>query len=230
MRYLIVLLLGVLMGATLFVAGLYYNPFAEQVTVSPLAVSAEEQLAFTYSAVPAESILYTDNGKSIVKTHPERVAELFEPTLVDTHIMVTLLDDNRGDLMGLGIKFSSKSEETAVIHSEALVNSVWHVYLPRQGTMLIDQVENFWPYLRDIVVPARWSSGDSWRGSFFSIMTQGPGALGTARASGGSGKFEGLSGEAVESLTARAYSTVEGPLSMYGSLTIILPATVGRQD
>ena len=230
MKYLVSLLVGMLFGAALFVAGMYYNPFAEQLTVSPLAISDDEHLDFTYSAVPGETILYTDNGDSIINTHPDRVAELWEPTIVDTRIVVTLLNDSRGEAVGLGIKFSSNSEQTALINSQALVNSAWHIYLPGQGTILIDQIENFWSYLREIVVPARWSSGDNWKGSFFRIMTQGPGALGTARVTGGSGSFAGMSSEAVESLTARAYSAIEGPVSMSGRLTITVPTTVSEDD
>jgi hypothetical protein len=54
-------------------------------------------------------------------------------------------------------------------------------------------------------------------------MTQGPGALGTARVTGSNGNFAGMSSEAVESLTARAYSATLGPVSIDGGLTITLP-------
>jgi hypothetical protein len=202
---------------------MYYNPFAERELISPLAVVDEELLDISFNAVPGEMILYTDNGESNVNTHPDRVAELWEPAVVDTRIAVVLIDDSRGNVAGLGIKFSTDSEQTALINSRALVNSAWHIYIPDQGTLLVDQIENYWSYLREIVVPARWSSGDNWKGSFFRIMTQGPGALGTARVTGGNGKFEGMTSEAVESLMARAYSAIDGPVSMTGSLTIILP-------
>ena len=94
--------------------------------------------------------------------------------------------------------------------------------------MLVDQIENYWAYLREIVIPARWSSGDNWKGSFFRIMTQGPGALGTARVTGGTGKFSGMTSEAVETLTARAYSATEGPVSMSGGLTITVPQAISE--
>ena len=158
MKYLAALLVGALCGAALFVAGMYFNPFSEQLEISSFAVSGDNLLNLTYSAVPGEAILYTDDGNSVINTHPERVAELWEPAVVDTRIVVTLLNNTRGRPLGLGIKFSSDLEETALISSQALVNSAWHIYLPGQGTLLIDQVENFWAYLRDIVVPARWSS------------------------------------------------------------------------
>ena len=225
MNYLVSLLIGMLIGAALFAAGMYYNPFTGHELVSPLAVSKDKILHITYTAVPGEMILYTDDGESTVSTHPDRVVELWEPAIVDTRIAVVLLNDSRGNVVGLGIKFSTDSEQTALINSQALVNSAWHIYLPGQGTLLVDQIENYWSYLREIVVPARWSSGDNWKGSFFRIMTQGPGALGTARVSGGTGEFSGMTSEAVESLTARAYSAIDGPVSMNGSLIIIVPNT-----
>ena len=222
MKYAISILLGMVLGAVLFIAGMYFNPFVEQLAVSPLAVSDGEQLEYTFSAAPSESILYTDHGESNIKPNPNRVAELWEQAVLDTRLSVTVLDDSRGEVAGIGIKFSTDSEQTSLIDSEILVNSVWHVYLPGHGTMFIDQVENYWSYLREVVVPARWSSGDNWRGSFFRIMTKGPLALGTARLTGGTGRFAGLSGEAVESLSARAYVTEGGLVSANGNLTIRL--------
>jgi hypothetical protein len=230
MKYAIALSSGILCGAVLFVVGMYFNPFAETQMVSPLAVSQDKQLEFVFTAVPGESILYTYNGESTVSTHPNRVAELWEPTVVDTRIAVTVLNDSRGEVAGLGIKFSSDSEETSLINSKALVNSAWHVYVPGQGSLFVDQIENYWSYLREIVVPARWSSGDNWRGSFFRILTHGPGALGTARVTGGTGNFAGISSEAVETLTARAYSANDGLVSANGGLTISLPQARGDAE
>ncbi len=222
MKYLISTLIGFVVGALLFVLGMFFNPFAEQLAVSPLAVSTNEQLDFTYTSVANESILYTDHGESNIKPHPERVAELWEPAIVDTRIAVTVLEDGRGEVAGIGIKISTDSEQSALISSEILINSAWHIYVPGQGTLFVDQIENYWSYLREVVVPARWSSGDNWRGTFFRIMTQGPFALGTARVTGGTGKFSRMSGEAVESLTARAYATDGGLVSANGELAVSL--------
>ena len=230
MKYVASLLLGIVVGVALFAIGMYYNPFAEQLMVSPLAVSNEEQLEFSFTAVPGQTILYTDNGETSVSTHPDRVAELWEPTIVDTRFAVTLLDDGRGEVAALGIKFSTDSEQTELINARALVNSAWHIYVPGKGTLYVDQIENYWSYLQEIVVPARWSSGDNWMGSYFRIVTDGPGALGTARVTGGTGSFAGMSSEAVETLTARAYSANEGLVSANGSLTISLRQTTDDSE
>ena len=52
MKFLASSLIGMIIGAALFVVGMYYNPFAEQLTVSPLAISDDEQLDFTARSLP----------------------------------------------------------------------------------------------------------------------------------------------------------------------------------
>ena len=223
MKYVISLLFGIIIGAVLFVLALYYNPLQGRESVSPLAVTNDRVVEMSFSAVPGDALLYTDNGESKVAPHPDRVAELWEPAVVDTRLHVLMLEDSRGGVAGLGIKFLSPSESTALLNGEAVANSVWHVYLPGQGTFMIDQTENYWTYVRDVVIPAHWSSGDNWRGTYHNVTTNGPGSLGTGRLSGGSGIFKGLTSESTESLTARGYSAVTGPVSMTGSLAIALP-------
>ena len=229
MKYFASLFAGLITGAAIFLAGLYFNPFADQPTVSPLAVTDNPVMDLTFTAVPAESILYTDHGNSNISPLPDRVNELWEPAIEDTAILVTMLEDSQGGA-GIGIKYRSRSESTAVLRAEATANSVWHVYMPGRGTFMIDQTENFWSYIRDILIPARLSSGSSWRGTFHRITTSGPGSLGTARVTGGSGLFQGQTSESVESLTARGYSARSGPVSMEGSLTVVVPQPVVAQD
>lgn len=223
MKYLISMSVGMLIGIVLFVLGFYYNPFVGSPVVSPLAVSDLELIELSYSMVAGDSIVFTNDGKSHVKPHPSKVLQLWEPTVSQTRGFATILTDSRGRPAGLGVKFSSDSEETALMNGELMVDSVWHIYLPDRGTIFIDQTENFWPYVRDIVIPARLSSGDNWRGTWYGILSTGPGALGTARVTGNTGVLAGVESEAVESITARAYSAVTGPVAMTGNLTIALP-------
>ena len=223
MKYLISLLVGMIVGAALFLLGLYYSPFIGKPSVSPLAVSDLDLVDLSYSLVASESIVFTNDGESLVKPHPAKVLQLWEPTVIRTRGFVTVLTGSRGELAGLGVKFSSDSEDTALIHGEMLVDSVWHIYLPNRGTIFVDQTENFWSYVRDIVIPGRLSSGDNWRGTWYGITSVGPGALGTARVTGNTGLLSGLEAEAVESITAKAYSANTGPVGMTGNLTIALP-------
>ncbi len=223
MKYLISMSVGMLIGIVLFVLGFYYNPFVGSPVVSPLAVSDLELVELSYSLVASDSIVFTNDDESRVKPHPSKVLQLWEPTVSQTQGLVTILTDSRGEPAGLGVKFSSDSEETALMNGEVLVDSVWHIYLQDRGTIFIDQTENFWPYVREIVIPARLSSGDNWRGTWYGILSAGPGALGTARVTGNTGVLSGVESEAIESITARAYSAVTGPVGMTGNLTIAVP-------
>jgi hypothetical protein len=220
MKYAVPWLAGAVLGVLLFLAGLYYNPIANKLTVSPLAVSGQPLIDLAYSTVPTDAIAFTNNGESRISPYPEKIAELWEPTVRKTTVLVTLFTDSRGQAKGVGVKFASESERTRLLTGHALVDSAWHVYLPESGSLFVDQTENMWSYARNIVLPARWSSADSWRGTWYGITTSGPNALGTARVAGSSGRFADLTTEAVEAVNARAYSALQGPVSATGSLTI----------
>ena len=86
--------------------------------------------------------------------------------------------------------------------------------------MLIEQSENHWSFIREVVIPAHWSAGENWRGTWHGTISDGPGALGTGRVFGSSGRFAGLEADAIETLTAKAYSADVGPVAMEGQLTI----------
>lgn len=223
MKYLVALVLGIVAGGIVAVTFLYFNPFTARAALSPLAVSRQQQFSLSYSAVPKHAIAYTNDGESRVAPYPDKVLQLWEPTIRQTDVLVTELRDARNQPAGLGIKFTSRSEDTRILNGEALVDSVWYVYLPREGTLLVAQTENYWRYLRDIVVPAHWSSGNGWKGNWHGTMTSGPGALGTARVHGGSGRFRGIEAEAIETLTGKAYSATDGPVSLTGQLIVELP-------
>ena len=215
-KYFIALALGMVTGAAIFALLLYFNPLNKQQTLSPLSVSQNEVITLNYSAVPADALVYTNDGESQVDPYPAKVLQLWEATIRNSDLTAMVLSDSRNQPVGIGVKFSSDSETTSVLNGQAIVDSVWHIYLPGRGSLFIQQSENYWGYLRDVVIPAHWSSGDNWRG----LWTAGPGALGTARVVGGSGEFDGLNADAVEALSARAYSVDQGPVSLQGSLAI----------
>ena len=221
-KYVVSLVLGLIVGIIAVFLLLYYNPLVSGTSLSPLAVSDNEVISLNYPAVAAESVAYTNDGESHVEPHPAKVLQLWEAPIRDTTAMVSVLRDSRHQAVGIGIKFSSRAESTNILNAQANLDSVWHVYLPERGSLFIEETENYWNFLRDVVIPAYWSSGDNWRGVWHGIMTSGPGALGTARVVGGSGDFAGIESDAVESLSAKAYSVEHGPVAMTGQLNIEL--------
>ena len=219
-KYVAGLLAGILLGALAAATLLFFNPLASRNALSPLSVSSNEMMSVGYSAVPSDSIVYTNNGESRIKPYPEKVRELWEAPIRHSEVLVTVVTDARNDPAGIGIKFSSDSEKTRLINGEALVDSAWHIHMVERGSLFVEQTENYWNFLRKIVVPAYWSSANHWKGIWNSNMTVGPGALGTGAVSGGTGEFAGLVSEAVEAVSASAYSVSQGPVAMEGRLTI----------
>jgi hypothetical protein len=214
---------GMAVGLGLMFGFLYYNPLSTANILSPISVTDNEVVRLNYSAVTQDALIYTNDGEAQIAPHPAKVQQLWEAPVRFTTAMVTVLADSRGQVAGIGVKFSSRSEQTNILRGEVLMDSVWHIYLPARGSLFMEQSENYWGYIRDIVVPARWSSGDNWRGSWLGNITAGPGALGTAAVAGGSGQFQYMDTEGVESFSAKAYSVEHGPVAMTGELAIEIP-------
>ena len=223
MKYIISLLLGLVVGAALFVLGLLYNPFADSQELSPLSVTDSRILSFGYSAASGNNLLRTNDGLSRRAPYPEDVLQLWERPIRDTELLVAALRDARNQVAGLGIKVSSLSESTDLLRSEALVDSVWYIYLPGRGSLFVEQTENYWDYVRDIVVPAYRTNARNWRGTWLGNMTAGPGALHTSKVTGGSGAFAGTETIGVETLSIKAWTAADGPVSGDGRLLIELP-------
>lgn len=222
-KYVIALVAGIVFGVVLFLALLYYNPLTKRQVLSPLSVSEHEVAILNYSAVNSDSLLYTNDGESRIEPFPAKVLQLWEAPIRQTTAQVSLLSSAGGAPAGIGVKFSSDSESTDILNGELIVDSVWHVYMPERGSIFVTQTENYWDYVRDVVIPAYRSSGDNWRGNWNGRVTAGPGALGTARVVGGSGEFEGLDSDAVETLIAKAYSVGRGPVALNGELAVEIP-------
>jgi hypothetical protein len=224
MKYILTLLLGLATGVVLFAAGLAYNPLFGNEELSPLAVTDSQTVMLGYPVVASESIIFTNDGESRVNPHPEKILQLWEAPIRQTSVMAVVLWDSRNQTAGLGFKFASVSESTRLLDGRAVVDSVWYVYLPGRGSLFIEQTENYWDFLRDIVLPAYRSSADTWRGQWRGNITEGPGALGTAKVTGGSGDFLGLSMLGVESQSVHAWRVDHGVIAGEGQLVIELPA------
>lgn len=222
-RQVLALVIGVFFGLVIVAAAAFFNPFVEKPGLSPIAVTENDVVHLNYSVAASDALIYTNNGESQIAPYPPRVQQLWEPTIRRTTVTVNVLKDSRGSPAGVGIKFSSDSEETSILDGKAMVNSVWHVYLPERGSLFMQQTENYWSYIQDIVFPAYRSAGDNWRGNWRRNVTDGPGPLGLAWVAGGSGDFADIDTSAVEAISAKAYTVKQGPVAMTGEISIELP-------
>jgi hypothetical protein len=223
MKHIVALLLGIIAGAVSFALAVIYNPLTGDGRLSPLSVTDAEIISLSFSVVPSESIVYTNDGESMQPPHPAKVTQLWEAPVRQTSGMVAVMHNARGEPAGVGVKLSSRSEKTRLFNGDAIVDSVWYIYLADQGGMFIGQTENYWGFLTDVAFPAWRSGANTWRGTWMGDVTAGPGVLGTAFATGTSGRLKGLEMEAVESLSVQAFSSETGFVSAEGRLTVALP-------
>ena len=223
MKYVVALILGLIIGAAIFAVGIVYNPFTGDRVLSPLSVTDAQVIVLQFSPVPAESIVYTNNGESVPSPYPEKVSQLWEAPIRKTSAMATIMRDARNQPAGIGLKISSLSESTDLLRGKAIIDSIWYIYTPQHGSMFIQQTENYLPFVQEVAFPAWRSSANSWRGTWIGNTTSGPGALGTAAVSGGSGRVKGLDLDGVETLTVRAFSADTGFVAAEGQLLIELP-------
>ena len=230
MKYAISLLLGLLCGAALFIIGLLNNPFIADRPFSPLSVDGTAVTSLSYTAVPAKTIAFTNSGEARLRPHPKGIRLLREDTVNLTDVMVTEMHDAGGQTAGVGVKFSSRSERTNLLRGEALVDSAWYVHMPGRGSLFVEQSENYWPFIQNVLVPAYRNSANSWKGTWRGDLSAGPGALGVARVTGVGGSLLGRSMGAVESLSVQAYSTDKGPVSAEGRLLIEMPSAEPPSD
>jgi hypothetical protein len=222
-KYVVALLLGIVVGAAGLALGLIYNPLISDNRLSPMSVTDAEVISLSFSVVPASTIAYTNNGEAMQPPHPPKVTQLWEAPVRHTSGMVVVMHNARGEPAGVGFKLSSRSEASRLLSGQAIVDSVWYIYLAEYGGMFIGQTENYWGLLTDVVFPAWRSSANTWRGTWTGDVTAGPGALKTADVFGTSGRLRGLEMEAVESLSVQAFSSDNGFVSAEGRLIIAMP-------
>lgn len=226
MKYVVALVLGLLFGAFVFVVGLIYNPFIARQNLSPLTVTNAQTITLSYSGAVTDHIILTNDGESETKPYPTKVLLLYERPIRQSTVMVTELRGGRNQVAGIGVKISSLSERTDLLGAKALVDSIWYMYLPGKGAYFVEQSENYWTYLRNVVIAAHRSSANVWQGNWHLDTTFGPGALKTAKVTAGSGPYAGQVMLGVESLTTYVYSVSDGPVSAQGRFIIELPSTL----
>ncbi len=191
MKYVIALVLGLLFGAFVFVVGLIYNPFVSRQNLSPVTVTSAQTITVSFSGAPTDQIVLTNDGESETKPYPTKVLQLWERPIRQSTVMATVLRDGRNQAAGIGVKISSLSERTDLLGAKALVDSIWYMYLPGKGAYFVEQSENYWTYLRHVVIAAHRSSANVWQGNWHLDTTFGPGVLKSAKVSAGSVLYEG---------------------------------------
>jgi hypothetical protein len=192
MKYAFVALLGLLLGAAVGAAAIYYNPFTR--TSAPPSVGAERTLHY---GLPGE-VLGFRIGSAVVPPGMPKLDDVFwENTIDRTALLSVLLEDSQNKPTAVASRLLAVSPRSDFLLAGVRVNDYWLLTIPGEGTLFLRAEANVWPFLRE-TLPV-WYLGRPWKGPSDYRPTTGPGHDGTAVVIGATGRLAGLEGSAVES-------------------------------
>jgi hypothetical protein len=192
MKYLFVMLLGLLIGAAGAATVLYYNPLTESTAPEPEA--ADRALHY----VLPEQVLGVSLGeRALLPTLEPRDTVLWEDTIDRTALLGLVLQDAADRPVAVASRLLAGSARTDLLLRGVVISDYWLLTIPDEGTLFVRVDTNLWPFLKQTLLPV-WFFDRPWRGPVEYRPTAGPGAENTALVIGATGRFSGVEGSAVE--------------------------------
>lgn len=205
MKYLWTLIAGFFVGATLALTGLYFNPLTE--TPGPLPQSDDS--VFRYGSPTTSELVFAHGNRSRLPSYPAGIADLWESTINKSALSVLVLRGADGST-AIASRISYPSEETELLRTGVLLTDDWVVSFPGQGSLFITAQSNWWPFLKEMLIPV-WYFGRPWPGPSEYAPTVGPANGIWAFVNGATGRFAGLTGTAAERYTVLEFDDRVGP-------------------
>ena len=215
MKYVITLLLGLAVGVTLAAGLLYVNPLA--IDSGQALVEADD--VFGFESPLTGELAFASDGLSRLTSHPSGVPDLWETAIVKSALSVIALKDSTGAPVGVASRVSYPAETTELLTTGVLLNDDWLVSLPDSGSFFVTSQANWWPFLKETVIPV-WYFGQPWSGSSAIDPTIGPDSSGHAIVTGATGEFVGRFGNATEHYDVREFDTQVGPRQLAAELRV----------
>ena len=224
MKYFMLFLSGLLLGAVLSAAVLWLNPLTAEPDTAPVleyGVTAELHTSLRAEDAP----LLTHGGSRLLLTRPESVPELWEALIRPMTASVQWLRDGEGQLVGTASRLGAYSRQTDPLRTGVIVESTWLLTLEGVGMAFAVQRENLWPMMKDVALPSLLRR-EPWQGDMRFTPAAGPRPDRAARLLGVSGQFAGTEGQLASSYYLSAFDPQVGPtgLEWYAVLSLPLQA------
>jgi hypothetical protein len=200
MKYILSLIAGLVAGAALAVAALYFNPLTQR-SAEP---SGAPDWSLKFGLAPAAMWIATHDEKLDLPLAPADVPRLYEDGIEGMLLTALPLHDSSGRFAASASRITVPSSATEFLRSGLLVDDYWLISIPGQGTLFVHAVNNEWPLVRDTLVRVDLLRRE-WRGSEAYAPTVGPGADG-ANVVGLTGGLAGRTGHGRERLVLENYS------------------------
>lgn len=213
MKYLITGLLGFFFGAAVALVAVYFDPLTQ--ADGPLP--AEGDSIFSYASPVTSELAFTHGNLSRLPINPSAIPDLWEATINKTALSVLVLKGADGKAGAVASRVSYPAENTELLATGAPLNDEWIVSFPGQGSLFITAQSNWWPFLKDAVIPV-WYLAQPWAGPSVYAPTVGPGLDGRAIVHGASGRFVGRTGTAAERYQIEEFDARVGPRQAYAEI------------
>ena len=192
MKHLLVVLVGLVLGAAAASAVLYYNPLAAQ--SAPQPNPTDRVLHYTLPDQVLELAVGEDArpfGQDLGKD------SLWEETIDRTAVLGLVLNDAANQPAAIASRLMATSADTDLLLRGVLLDDHWLVTLPGEGTLFVRAESNAWPFLKETLVPV-WYLARPWQGPAEYWPTVGPGANDSGVVLGITGALRGSEGSVVE--------------------------------
>jgi hypothetical protein len=188
-KYVLLGLLGAIVGAAAACAALVFNPFDDRPHTAGLIAGF---------GADASGELRLMSGAVLASSHEGRIpapglvpSALAEPAIGSVLADLIELSDAAGAPAGYAARIAVLAERSTLLRGELLVDVHWSVWLPGNGSLFIAEERNLWPLARRVVLPMHYRRED-FAGPWTFVATTGPTRSGYGEVIGASG---GLAGE-----------------------------------
>jgi len=214
MKYLVMALLGMLLGVTAGAAVLYFNPLTEAADFDN--GSADRSLQYS---LPGQVFDFTLGERAAVMGAGLKQDGFWEETIDGTALLGVVLGDATGRPAAIASRLIAGSAATDLLLRGVLLHDYWLLTLPNEGTVFVRAESNVWPFVKTTLVPV-WFLGRPWRGPADFRTTAGPGAEGSAVVLGATGRLKGIEGTAVEQYRLTAFDRATRTAAAVGELDL----------
>jgi len=192
MRYLLVALVGLVLGAALACGVVYVNPLPDK--SAPMPNATDRVLHYS---LPDQVLQFAIGEDAHLLGQDTGDDSLWEETIDRAAVLGLVLNDGSNQPAALASRLLSASPDTDLLVSGVLVSDFWLVTIPGEGTFFVHADSNAWPFVKQTLLPV-WYFERSWSGPAEYWPTVGPGADDTAEVFGVTGLFRGSEGSAIE--------------------------------
>ena len=219
MKYLMVALVGLLLGAAAAGAVLYYNPLS----VTGTGESSPTDRVLHYS-LPDDVLAFSFGNDARYFGRDPGDDGLWEETIDRTAVLGLVLNDDDNQPAAIASRLMAVSPDSNLLARGVVISDYWLVTMPGRGTLFVRADTNAWRFLKEALVPV-WFLDRPWEGPSEYWPTVGPGADDNGVVVGLSGEFRGSEGSVVEryELTSldrqRESALAEGELRLHLNLS-----------